>query len=301
MADEPHHPVERSVGECDRLTGVGPRVGPVPGPDRGHRRRHLPAVDGHHGCPAVTPARRREGLPAVVGQRDRDRRVGERVPRHHPVDVAELRRRLLEVFPAGRHVVEEVRHLDGGAGRTARRLDGGHLAALDDEFGAVFVPRRLARACRDGHPRDRADSVQRLPAKAERPDTALEVVDIADLTGGVFLDRAPGLRFGHPDTVVTDADPLGPAGLDSHLHPGGVGVERVLDELLDDAGGPLDHLAGRDPLDGLGVELLDPHRRLVGARGSNSCGSGVPRATVEGATAALRLFEAHTTHAPSGE
>ncbi len=41
----------------------------------------------------------------------------------------------------------------------------------------------------------------------------------------------------------------------------GAGVERVLDQLLDHAARPLDHLAGGDAVDGLGAELADGHGR----------------------------------------
>ena len=42
----------------------------------------------------------------------------------------------------------------------------------------------------------------------------------------------------------------------------GAGVERVLDQLLDHARRPLDHLAGGDAVDGLGAELADGHAGL---------------------------------------
>ena len=98
--------------------------------------------------------------------------------------------------------------------------------------------------------------MQRLPPEAERVDR-LEVLDVAQFARGVLLDGRPDVVFGHPHAVVADDDPLGAAGLDGDGDPTGVGVQGVLQQLLDDGGGPLDHLAGGDAVPRPRVEFAD--------------------------------------------
>ena len=63
------------------------------------------------------------------------------------------------------------------------------------------------------------------------------------------LERQARVRGGHARAVVPDENARDPAALEVHLDAGGARVERVLDELLDDGGGPLDDFAGGDPID----------------------------------------------------
>ena len=49
-----------------------------------------------------------------------------------------------------------------------------------------------------------------------------------------------------PDAVVRDPDQVLAAPLDRQVDAGGPGVDRVLEQLLDDARRPLDHLARGD-------------------------------------------------------
>ena len=49
-----------------------------------------------------------------------------------------------------------------------------------------------------------------------------------------------------PHAVVGQADQAAAAGFDIEAKFGGSGVERVFEQLLDDAGRPLDHFSGRD-------------------------------------------------------
>jgi len=239
--------------------------------DVNHRFGDLPPVDGHDGLAAAPLSGRGERLPFVVGQRDPHVGIGQRVARDDGVDVCELRRLLFEVLAPCRHIIKEVPHLDGRARRTARRCDVGRLPALDGQFRAtrgvgVTVAFPGVGTGRDGQPRDGSDGVQRLAAKTQRPDPAFEVADVGNLARGVFLDGATYLRFGHARPVVGDPDALGPAGRDHDLEVVGAGVEAVLDQFLDDARGPFDHLAGRDALDGPRVEFADVgHRRRLGA------------------------------------
>ncbi len=67
------------------------------------------------------------------------------------------------------------------------------------------------------------------------------------------LDRQRQLVGAHAAAVVGDGDKGAPAVAQHHVDLPGAGVERVLDQLLDRGGRPLDHLAGGDAVDdGLG-------------------------------------------------
>ena len=130
-------------------------------------------------------------------------------------------------------------HVPSGA-PTSRSDDDG--AAVDANLGAGGQPLG-ARAQREV--RDRGDAGQRLAAKAERADRR-QVVGAGDLAGGVALDRQPRVLSLHPLAIVLDADRLLAAELDGDGDAAGAGVERVLDQLLDDRGRPLDDLARGD-------------------------------------------------------
>ena len=102
-----------------------------------------------------------------------------------------------------------------------------------------------ARARAQREVRHRGDARQRLAAEAERRD-ALEVVGAADLARRVPLDRQPRVLRLHPLAVVLDANQLLAAELDGDRDAPRAGVDRVLDQLLDDRRRPLDDLAGGD-------------------------------------------------------
>ena len=48
-----------------------------------------------------------------------------------------------------------------------------------------------------------------------------------------------------------------PPACDGDIDPARAGVERVLDQFLDRRSGPLDHLAGGDPVDQQRIEAAD--------------------------------------------
>ena len=104
--------------------------------------------------------------------------------------------------------------------------------------------------------------MQRLPPEPQRAD-GLQIADITQLARGVLLDGPPDLGLGHADAVVGDDDAVGAAGLDGDVDAGRVGVEGVFDQLLDDGGGPLDHLAGGDAVARLRVEFADVRAHVV--------------------------------------
>ncbi len=208
-------------------------------------------------------------------------------------DPRDLRRfgavRLQKLAPR-RQVVEEVAHLDGGAlGRAD--LDGrGHRAAVHANLRAALLP---ARARPQHEVRHRRDRRQRFAAKTERED-GRQIVGAADLAGRVPLDRQPRVLRHHPFAVVLDAHLFLAAELDVDRETPGAGVDRVLDQLLDDRGRTLDDLAGRDLVREVGGEavILPMGGRSAKAFALRGSGSGTlpqsPTLTASAACAAAR-------------
>src|SRR2546422_4137303 len=121
---------------------------------------------------------------------------------------------------------------------------------------------RAARAVRrrlELEARYRRDRGQRLAAEPERP-YADQVGGLADLARGVARQRQLGVRPAHPRTVIAHPDQALPAVLDLDPDRARTGVERVLDQLLDDRRRSLDHLARGDLVGDLGCEHGDPRR-----------------------------------------
>ena len=71
----------------------------------------------------------------------------------------------------------------------------------------------------------------------------------SELRGAVALDREREVAACHAAAVVGDADERDAARRGDDLDPRRAGVDGVLDEFLDDARRPLDHLAGGDAVD----------------------------------------------------
>ena len=65
------------------------------------------------------------------------------------------------------------------------------------------------------------------------------------------LEREAHLVRRHPAAVVGDLDQLEPAGVKPDGDLVRAGVERILDQFLERARRPLDHLAGGDAIDEL--------------------------------------------------
>ena len=84
-----------------------------------------------------------------------------------------------------------------------------------------------------------------------------EVLEAAELAGGVPLQRQPGVLRPHPRAVVRHADEAEAALLRLDGDGPGARVERVLHQLLHDRGGPLHDLAGGDLVDEPGGQDLD--------------------------------------------
>ena len=74
------------------------------------------------------------------------------------------------------------------------------------------------------------------------------------------LDGECQIGARHALAVVGDADQPAAAAVGEHVDAPRAGVERVLDQFLDHARRPLDHLAGGDAVDDRFGQLADGHR-----------------------------------------
>jgi len=147
-------------------------------------------------------------------------------------------------LPSRGQVEEEGTNLHGGAGGIRGGLDLGDPAALDQDggglaVGVVVLPGDEMEAA------DAGDGGQGLPAEAHGGDGG-EVLGPLDLGRGVAFQAEQCVVPGHAHAIVGHADQAAAAGRDLDGDAGWAGVDGVLDELLDDGGGSLDDLAGRD-------------------------------------------------------
>ena len=198
-----------------------------------------------------------EGGGAV--EREGDRRIGHgKAPRHvgHGLRLGAV---ALEELEPRRRRREEIARLDGRARRPRRGLERAFHPGV--EADAMAARRAGAWARHDVEAGHRADRGQGLATEAERRDGA-EIAG-GELRGGVPLDREVEILGPHADAVVDDADQAAPARLHRDGDRAGTGVERILDQLLDDRGGALDHLARGDAIDEHGIETAHGHGRTV--------------------------------------
>ncbi len=139
-----------------------------------------------------------------------------------------------------------------------------NLRAVIDQLDARRG-RGVLGAARDEHLGDRRDRCERFAAEPERRDR-LELGERADLARRVAHQRERQLVGGNPAAVVGDRNALDAAFVEQDAQRARAGGERVLDELLDDGGGPLDHFARRDLADQLVGQRLDRAQRARGGR-----------------------------------
>ena len=223
----------------------------------GHgRRAHLGAPDGSESvAPGLRPARGAGGVAAGGGeqapplrpQREGDVGAGQRGLAADAGDGRPLGARPGQELAPRRLPREEVAHLDRGAPGGAHGLHG---------LRRRGSPAAQAQARAQRRPRGAAGAVdvgggghagQGLAAEAEAAQAG-EVVERAQLGGGVALEGQGQLRRRHAAAVVAHQQQLQPRPLHRHLDAAGAGVAGVLQQLLDDGGGALDHLAGGDGL-----------------------------------------------------
>ena len=107
------------------------------------------------------------------GEAEGDLGLGERQPLHHIGDGHGLGALGFHEFEPRRRRIEQVAHLDAGAGADRRRLELGLAPALDRDLVSRIG---AAGAAHDREPGDRADGRQRLAAEAEGEDVREIVV-----------------------------------------------------------------------------------------------------------------------------
>src|SRR6185312_1436372 len=190
---------------------------------------------------------------AVVAEPELDAATRQRQRLQQVVDVRELGAFGTHELLARGHVVEQVAHFHAGARRMLRGARRLQLAAvhLDAERGLGLA---LARGEREA--RHRGHRGQRLAAEAHAGDV-FQIIEAADLAGGMRGHRQRQLVGRDAATVIAHADQPRTACLDVHLDARGAGVEAVLDQFLDHGRRALDHLAGGDLVDELGGQRAD--------------------------------------------
>lgn len=164
-----------------------------------------------------------------------------------------------EEFSAGGEIEEELADFDGGAVVAGGGADVLDFAAVDDDLGA-FAGGVVAFAGGEGEAADAGDAGDGFASEAHGLDGG-EVFGALDFAGGVAFEREEGVVAAHAPAVVGDSDEASAAGGDFDGDAGGVGVDGVFDEFLDDGGWALDHFTGCDLVgDLLGEELDAVHR-----------------------------------------
>ena len=153
----------------------------------------------------------------------------------------------LQKLQASRYVGEQVFDLERDAGQQGTRAVLNHIA------GAHADARARAAAL---DIRNRCDAGQCFAAESQRGDP-VEVGQVGDLARGVPHERHRQVLGRDAFAIVADSDRdlACPTHIDGY--PPGVRVQRVLDQLLDDRRGPLDHLAGSDGVGDLRRQQMD--------------------------------------------
>ena len=160
------------------------------------------------------------------------------------------------------NVEEQIADRDGGTGRPRKFVATEQLPAgeLDGRAGGLFGRARFKH-----QPGDGGDGRQRLAAKAERGD-GKQIPDVAQFAGGVALEGQQRVVAQHAAAVVGDANQMPAAALHLDAKIGGAGVERIFEQFLDDGGGALHHLSGRDLVgDRVGEDAYSAHVTVLRA------------------------------------
>ena len=147
-------------------------------------------------------------------------------------------------FPARRQIKKKLAHFNAGAWSAAASFDSGDLPAVDEHFGA-FRRFAVAFARGQGEAAHAGDARQGFAPKAHRGDRT-QILRPGDFAGRVPFQAEQRVVPAHAQAVVGDANEAASAGLDFNRQARGLGVEGILHQFLDHAGGALDDLAGGD-------------------------------------------------------
>jgi hypothetical protein len=193
--------------------------------------------------------------PALAGgERKGDFGMGHGQAAHDVAHLGGLGAFGTQELEAGGHGMEEIAHLHRGA----RGMGGGAHPALLASLDADLVGGLGAVGARgDPQARHRADGSQRLAAKPQGGD--VHQIVVGELGGGMALDGQFQVVGRHAGAVVDHPDEVAPAAGKVDGDAPGTGIDGVFQQLLDDARGPLDDLAGGDAVDGVLAETAYVH------------------------------------------
>jgi hypothetical protein len=177
-----------------------------------------------------------------------------------------------------RRGVEEVARLDHrAAGEGGRPRGAADPAGVTSIRAASAAP--SARETSAAGPRRRARAAPRRGSRSAMSSRSAPSVFEVACRSSASARSSAGMPCPSSATRISVAAAAG----DLHLHPPGAGVERVLHQLLDRRGGPLDHLAGRDAV------CAASSSRRIGRRFCLDIGSGndhTPTPSITGARCA---------------
>ena len=217
----------------------------------------------------LTPEHRKDAQPAFLpwGQIDGSTRAagqgeaGLRVPQGEVLDSLRhpSRFRLIgaEELAPGRRVEKEVPHRD----RRARRPRGGARLARPVAFN-VDASGSLGhtRARHQGQSAHGGDRSQRLPAEPQARNRR-QALRVADRARRMCGHRQRQLIEANPYAVVSNPDQVTSAVLDFDVDLHRLGVDRVLDQLLDHAGRSRDDFTRGDLVDDERCKSTNRHGR----------------------------------------
>jgi len=108
-----------------------------------------------------------------------------------------------------------------------------------------------------------------VPRPKAHGDHGFQVVQIADLAGGVAAQGHGQFVAGNADAVVFDRDQAHPPGQQAQRDLRGAGIQGVVHQLAHHGGGALHHLAGGDLADEFVRKVLDAPASGRAIRGSH--------------------------------
>jgi hypothetical protein len=147
-------------------------------------------------------------------------------------------------FPAGRQIEEQIAHLDAGSRGRAGGLDFEQFTSVDDDLRRLRSGGLRFARCQ-GETADAGDAGQGFTTETHGGNRG-QVIGGLNFTGGVAFEAEQGIVAAHAQAVVGDPDQAAAPGLDFGGDGGSLGIERILDQFLDHAGGAFDDFAGGD-------------------------------------------------------
>ena len=168
--------------------------------------------------------------------------IGQRVASDQIGDPASLGVLRLEELATGRDVVEQIVHTHDGPAGGPDRLHRSDLPRFDNDTRPDLFAGGPRYELQPAYSPDRG---QGLAAEAEACDRH-QVVDGLQLGGRIASNRQRDFLRRDSRTVIGHLDKAATALFDANLDGPSTGVERVLDQLLDDRGRPLDDLTRSD-------------------------------------------------------